>query len=163
MSYKRPNRQYPIRHNSNGQSSSHQENPTNGTFAAISKYLHSKDNYLLTLGVNAIELLPIQQFDSPNQESYHWGYMTNNYFSPCAWYRYTRHCNPNQSFKQMVEDFHHYQKAVILDVVYNHVGEPAHLARIDKAYYFYLTNQANLKTGVVVVTPSAVNLRCQSD
>ena len=58
---------------------SNSESPTNGTFAAISKYLHSKDNYLLTLGVNAIELLPVQQFDSPNQESYHWGYMTNNY------------------------------------------------------------------------------------
>ena len=130
----------PSEHNTNAQSSSHQDNPTNGTFASISKYLHSKDNYLLTLGVNAIELLPIQQFDSPNQESYHWGYMTNNYFSPCAWYTDTQDTfNPNQSFKQMVEDFHHYEKAVILDVVYNHVGEPAHLARIDKAYYFFLT------------------------
>lgn len=114
--------------------------PNKGTFAAISKYLHTKDNYLLTLGVNAIELLPIQQFDSPNQESYHWGYMTNNYFSPCAWYADTQDTsNPNQSFKQMVEDFHQYGKSVILDVVYNHVGEPPHLARIDKAYYFYLT------------------------
>ena len=136
----------PSEYNSNGQSSSHQENPTNGTFAAISKYLHSKDNYLLTLGVNAIELLPIQQFDSINQQSYHWGYMTNNYFSPCAWYTDTQDTfNPNQSFKQMVEDFHHYQKAVILDVVYNHVGEPAHLARIDKAYYFYLTESGEFE------------------
>lgn len=110
-----------------------------GSFTALSRYLNSKDNYLLTLGVNAIELLPIQQFDSPDAESYHWGYMTNNYFSPCAWYADAENGHDaNQSFQQMVADFHRYNKAVILDVVYNHVGEPPHLARIDKAYYFYL-------------------------
>ena len=154
----------PSEHNTNAQSSSHQENPNNGTFASISKYLHSKDNYLLTLGVNAIELLPIQQFDSPNQESYHWGYMTNNYFSPCAWYTDTQDTfNPNQSFKQMVEDFHHYEKAVILDVVYNHVGEPAHLARIDKAYYFYLTDTGEFENwsgcGNTIRSESAMSKR----
>lgn len=154
----------PSEHNTNAQSSSHQENPANGTFVSISKYLHSKDNYLLTLGVNAIELLPIQQFDSPNQESYHWGYMTNNYFSPCAWYTDTQDTfNPNQSFKQMVEDFHHYEKAVILDVVYNHVGEPAHLARIDKAYYFYLTDTGEFENwsgcGNTIRSESAMSKR----
>ena len=138
--------------------------PTNGTFAAISKYLHSKDNYLLTLGVNAIELLPVQQFDSPNQESYHWGYMTNNYFSPCAWYTDTQDTfNPNQSFKQMVEDFHQYDKSVILDVVYNHVGEPTHLARIDKAYYFYLTDSGDFENwsgcGNTIRSESAMSKR----
>ena len=137
---------------------------TNGTFAAISKYLHSKNNYLLTLGVNAIELLPVQQFDSPNQESYHWGYMTNNYFSPCAWYTDTQDTfNPNQSFKQMVEDFHQYDKSVILDVVYNHVGEPPHLARIDKAYYFYLTDSGDFENwsgcGNTIRSESAMSKR----
>lgn len=143
---------------------SNSESPTNGTFAAISKYLHSKDNYLLTLGVNAIELLPVQQFDSPNQESYHWGYMTNNYFSPCAWYTDTQDTfNPNQSFKQMVEDFHQYDKSVILDVVYNHVGEPPHLARIDKAYYFYLTDSGDFENwsgcGNTIRSESAMSKR----
>ena len=143
---------------------SNSESPTNGTFAAISKYLRSKDNYLLTLGVNAIELLPVQQFDSPNQESYHWGYMTNNYFSPCAWYTDTQDTfNPNQSFKQMVEDFHQYDKSVILDVVYNHVGEPPHLARIDKAYYFYLTDSGDFENwsgcGNTIRSESAMSKR----
>ena len=143
---------------------SNSESPTNGTFAAISKYLHSKDNYLLTLGVNAIELLPVQQFDSPNQESYHWGYMTNNYFSPCAWYTNTQDTfNQNQSFKQMVEDFHQYDKSVILDVVYNHVGEPPHLARIDKAYYFYLTYSGDFENwsgcGNTIRSESAMSKR----
>lgn len=110
-----------------------------GSFAAISRYLNSKDNYLLTLGINAIELLPIQQFDSPDGESYHWGYMTNNYFSPCVWYADRENGQDAvESFQQMIADFHRFDKAVILDVVYNHVGEPPHLARIDKAYYFYL-------------------------
>lgn len=135
-----------------------------GTFADISKYLHSKDNYLLTLGANAIELLPVQQFDSPNQESYHWGYMTNNYFSPCSWYTDTQDtANPNQSFKQMVEDFHRYEKSVILDVVYNHVGEPPHLARIDKAYYFYLTESGEFENwsgcGNTIRSESAMSKR----
>ena len=140
------------------------ESETTGTFAAISKYLHTKDNYLLTLGVNAIELLPIQQFDSHNQESYHWGYMTNNYFSPCAWYTDTQDTTkPNQSFKQMVEDFHQYGKSVILDVVYNHVGEPPHLARIDKAYYFYLTESGEFENwsgcGNTIRSESAMSKR----
>lgn len=140
------------------------ESETTGTFAAISKYLHTKDNYLLTLGANAIELLPIQQFDSHNQESYHWGYMTNNYFSPCAWYTDTQDTTkPNQSFKQMVEDFHQYGKSVILDVVYNHVGEPPHLARIDKAYYFYLTESGEFENwsgcGNTIRSESAMSKR----
>ena len=150
--------------NSDAESSNDRKAPTNGTFAAISQYLHSKDNYLLTLGVNAIELLPIQQFDSPNKETYHWGYMTNNYFSPCAWYTDTQDTtNPNQSFKQMVEDFHHYEKSVILDVVYNHVGEPPHLARIDKAYYFYLTESGDFENwsgcGNTIRSESAMSKR----
>ena len=90
--------------------------------------------------------------------------MTNNYFSPCAWYTDTQDTfNPNQSFKQMVEDFHHFEKAVILDVVYNHVGEPAHLARIDKAYYFYLTDTGEFENwsgcGNTIRSESAMSKR----
>lgn len=132
--------------NSKSMDNTRQPHAHTGGFAAISQYLYSKDNYLLTLGVNAIELLPIQQFDSPNADSYHWGYMTNNYFAPCAWYGDRENGqDPNQSFQQMIADFHRFNKAVILDVVYNHVGEPPHLARIDKAYYFYLDPSGNFE------------------
>ena len=117
-----------------------------GCFRAISKYLFSENNYLLTLGVNTIELLPIQQFDSKYKNEYHWGYMTNNYFSPCYWYASKEDdINPNQSFKKMIEDFHNFGKSVIIDVVYNHVGLPPHLAYIDLAYYFYLNSNGKFE------------------
>ncbi len=116
------------------------------SFRALSNYLNSEDSYLLTLGINTVELLPIQQFDGTEKEAYHWGYMTNNYFSPSSWYASEEGKNDqNEAFKKMVSDFHDKQKSVLLDVVYNHVGEPSHLARIDKAYYFYLTDEGNFE------------------
>jgi pullulanase len=115
-------------------------------FKGISEYLDSNDNYLSTIGANAIELLPIQQFDSLDAESYHWGYMTNNYFSPCRWYASSSEAlDQNDTFKEMVDQFHNKGKALILDVVYNHVGEPAHLAHVDKAYYFHLTEDGHFE------------------
>ncbi len=132
--------------------------PSKG-FEAVSSYLNTKDNYLLTIGANAIELLPIQQFDSQDAAAYHWGYMTNNYFSPCAWYASGKDTlDQNERFKQMVADFHTKGKSVILDVVYNHVGEPAHLAHIDKAYYFQLTEDGHFEN----LSGCGNTLRCTS-
>lgn len=120
--------------------------PSSKGFKAVAQYLDSSDNYLLTIGANAIELLPIQQFDSTDPETYHWGYMTNNFFSPCKWYASDDDgLDQNDTFKEMVAQFHDKGKAVILDVVYNHVGEPAHLAHIDKAYYFHLDNDGHFE------------------
>ncbi len=142
-----------------GDEQSKDPNYYRGGFEEVSNYLHSKDNYLLTLGINAVELLPIQQFDSNCAENYHWGYMTNNYFSPSAWYSDKQSTkDPNQSFKQMIADFHKFGKSVILDVVYNHVGEPPHLARIDKAYYFYLNSDGAFENW----SGCGNTLRCES-
>lgn len=114
-------------------------------FTGLAKWIKTEDNYLKSLGINAIELQPIQEFDNQTQEEYHWGYMPINYFSPATAYA----LNPEKAsqineFKELVQAFHEAGIAVILDVVYNHVGEPNHLLFIDKAYYFETTDNGDL-------------------
>lgn len=112
-------------------------------FAGVRKWLKAERSYLREIGVNAIELQPIQEFDNALAEEYHWGYMTVNYFSPDSSYAYdSRGASQVEEFKGLVQDFHDADMAVILDVVYNHVGEPNHLLFIDKYYYFHL-DEAN--------------------
>ena len=50
----------------------------------------------------------------------------------------------NQEFHDMVEACHHNNLSVIVDVVYNHLGEPPNLLFIDKAYYFHLDQAGRL-------------------
>ncbi|GHC13582.1 alpha-amylase family glycosyl hydrolase [Cerasicoccus arenae] len=108
-------------------------------FNGVTHYLSNDMCYLRTVGVNTLEFQPIQQFDSTTKEEYHWGYMTTNYFSPCAWYGSDpAKATQNDEFLHMVEACHKHELSVIIDVVYNHVGVPNFLSRIDKAYYFYL-------------------------
>ncbi len=124
-------------------------------------------DYLKTLGVNAVELLPVQEFanieipfkDSLNgkfnswnpYERNHWGYMTAAYFAPEAYYsENVRNIEWNKwsgkeakavnDFKDMVKAFHKEGIAVIMDVVYNHISEYelGNLKEIDKQYYFRL-------------------------
>lgn len=106
-------------------------------FSGLAKWLRSEDCYLRKIGVNAVELQPVQEFDNPTPQDYHWGYMPCNWFAPASGYA----SNPAEAsqiseFKDMVDAFHEAGIAVILDVVYNHVGEPNHLLFIDKQYYF---------------------------
>ena len=105
-------------------------------FTGLTKVVEAPHFYLSNLGVNCVELQPVQQCDSVTQEEYHWGYMTTNYFSPSS----TLSLDPSkasgiQEFQCLVEAFHKRGIAVILDVVYNHVGVPEHLLRIDRIYY----------------------------
>ncbi|MGB0335037.1 MAG: alpha-amylase family glycosyl hydrolase [Opitutales bacterium] len=112
-------------------------------YAGLRKWLKAEGSYLREIGVNAVELQPIQEFDNPNHEDYHWGYMTVNYFSPDSSYAADpEKASQIEEFRGLVQDFHDHGMAVILDVVYNHVGEPNHLLFIDKYYYFHL-DQAN--------------------
>ena len=65
--------------------------------------------------------------------------MPVNFFSPDSGFaRDPLHASQIGEFRDLVEAFHEAGLAVILDVVYNHVGEPAHLAHIDQLYYFEL-------------------------
>lgn len=110
-------------------------------------------SYLKDLGINAIELLPIQKFgnmeipfrDSTarNEEGEyntwnpysrnHWGYMTSYYFTPETYYATDGTMEPDKyngsdgravrEFKDMVKAFHREGIAVILDVVFNHTSQ----------------------------------------
>lgn len=67
-------------------------------------------DYLQTLGVNAIELMPVQEFDGNDS----WGYGNHGYFAMDKAYG-TRH-----DYKAFIDACHERGIAVILDVVYNH-------------------------------------------
>lgn len=112
-------------------------------FAGLRKWLRAEGSYIRSLGINAVELQPIQEFDNRHRDEYHWGYMTVNYFSPESSYALEPEAASQiEEFRGLVNDFHEQGVAVILDVVYNHVGEPNHLLFIDKYYYFHL-DEAN--------------------
>jgi isoamylase len=76
--------------------------------------------YLQELGVTAVELLPVHQFD-PQEENY-WGYMTLNFFAPHAQYASDPE-NALEEFRMMVKALHATGIEVLLDVVFNHTGE----------------------------------------
>jgi pullulanase/glycogen debranching enzyme len=108
-------------------------------FAGLRRWVESQGSYLHELGINAVELQPVQQIGDFLNKGYHWGYMPVNYFSPESSYA-TKPESASQieEFRDLVRAFHDQDQAVILDVVYNHVGEPYHLSYIDKHYYFHL-------------------------
>jgi pullulanase/glycogen debranching enzyme len=112
-------------------------------YAGLRKWLKAEGSYLQEIGVNAIELQPIQEFDNLRTEDYHWGYMTVNYFSPESSYALEpEKASQIEEFRGLVQDFHDKDISVIIDVVYNHVGEPNHLLFVDKCYYFHM-DEAN--------------------
>jgi isoamylase len=85
-----------------------------GTFGGLIE----KIPYLLELGVTAIELMPVHQFDP--QEGNYWGYMTLNFFAAHA--SYAEH-DAFDEFREMVRAFHDAGLEVWIDVVYNHTSE----------------------------------------
>lgn len=110
-----------------------------GTFAGVVE----KIPYLRRLGVTAVELLPVHQFDP--QDGNFWGYMTLNFFAPCL--RYGQSGSPAETtveFCHMVDELHRAGIQVFLDVVYNHTTEadvsgPTYSFRgIDNSSYYAL-------------------------
>ena len=109
-------------------------------FSGLRKWVESDDFYLSQLGVNAVELQPVHEFDTVDRKQYGWGYMPVNYFSPASQYcDEPARLDQVGEFRELVEAFHRKGLAVLLDVVYNHVGEPNYLQYLDKEYYFLLT------------------------
>ena len=106
-----------------------------GTYAGVAE----KVPYLKSLGVTAVELLPVQQYDP--QEGNYWGYMPLNFFAPHRSYA-ADPTDPRREFKAMVKALHEAGIAVILDVVYNHTAEGDHTGPtysfrgIDNATYY---------------------------
>lgn len=106
-------------------------------FEKLSLWLNSQSCYLRELGVNAIEFQPLQEFDSQNRDEYHWGYMPVNYFSPESSYaKNPQRGSGLEEFRRVVDGLHDAGIAVIVDVVYNHVGIPGHLQNLDRELYF---------------------------
>lgn len=66
--------------------------------------------YLKTLGINAIELMPVQEFDGNDS----WGY------NPCFYFAMDKAYGTPAMYKQFIDACHKEGIAVILDVVYNH-------------------------------------------
>jgi len=96
--------------------------------------------HLKELGINAVELMPVQEFDNIGNE-YHWGYMPSLYFAPESSYATSPDGKQVEEFKKLVDTFHKNGIAVIMDVVYNHTGEPHYFTYYDKFYYYRVNEE----------------------
>ncbi|MCU0395119.1 MAG: glycogen debranching protein GlgX [Chitinophagaceae bacterium] len=115
-----------------------------GTYAGLVEKLP----YLSELGITAIELLPVMQFDeqdAPNGLRNYWGYSPVTFFAPHMAYAAAN--DPLQAldeFRNMVKACHKAGIEVILDVVFNHTSEgnesgPTYCFRgIDNSVYYIL-------------------------
>ena len=123
-----------------------------GTYAG----LREKIPYLVELGVNCVELLPIFEFDETELDRVnpatgerlvnYWGYSTLGFYAPKAAYAAT---GPFQlqadEFKALVKELHRHGIEVMLDVVFNHTAEgneqgPTLSFRgLDNSTYYMLT------------------------
>ena len=70
----------------------------------------NKLDYLETLGINAIELMPIQEFDGNDS----WGY------NPCFYFAADKAYGTENAYKSFIDECHKRGIAVIIDVVFNH-------------------------------------------
>ncbi len=115
-----------------------------GTYAGVIDKLA----YLQHLGVTAVELLPVFQFDAqdcpPGLVNY-WGYSPISFFAPHQGYSsQTYGMGPLNEFRDMVKALHRAGIEVILDVVYNHTAEGGSLGPtfsfkgIDNPTYYIL-------------------------
>jgi 1,4-alpha-glucan branching enzyme len=100
--------------------------PTPGTFARVIDKL----DYLVELGINAIELMPVTQA----QPDDNWGY------SQHSLYAVDHALGTPDELAQLVDACHKRGIRVIHDGVFNHLNGDAPLAQIDYSYWFYETN-----------------------
>jgi isoamylase len=121
-----------------------------GTYAGIAS--PAMIEHLQSLGVTAVELMPVHQFvhDSTLVQRglrNYWGYNTIGYFAPHNAYASSGQLGEQVlEFKAMVRALHRADIEVILDVVYNHTAEGNHLGPtlafrgIDNAAYYRLVD-----------------------
>jgi glycogen operon protein len=124
---------------------------TPGTYRGLIE----KIPYLKDLGVTAVELMPVQEFNE-NESSHvnpqtgerlknYWGYDPIAFFAPKASYASVRQDGAQAlEFREMVRAFHAEGLEVILDVVFNHTAESSELGPtlsfrgLDNAIYYWL-------------------------
>jgi len=115
-----------------------------GTYAGLVE----KIPYLQQLGITAVELLPVFQFDAqdcPLGLTNYWGYAPVAFFAPHRHYSSQQGiAGPVQEFRDMVKALHRAGIEVILDVVFNHTAEGDHTGPtlgfrgIDNTTYYLL-------------------------
>ncbi|HMW23234.1 MAG TPA: glycogen debranching protein GlgX [Burkholderiaceae bacterium] len=118
-----------------------------GSYAGLT----AKIPYLVDLGITAVELMPVFQFDAQDAPPGHlnyWGYAPLSFFAPHA--AYASRQQPLavlDEFRDMVKALHRAGLEVILDVVYNHTAEGdaqgpcLSLRGLDNATYYLLGPQ----------------------
>ncbi len=119
-----------------------------GSYAGTYKGAGMKAASLASLGVTAVEFLPVQETQNDTNDvnpttttgDNYWGYMTLNYFAPDRRYAYDKTPGgPTKEFKAMVKAFHDAGIKVFIDVVYNHTGEGGAWYNNDKTVYNLIT------------------------
>lgn len=118
-----------------------------GTYAGLAS--QPVLDYLVGLGVTAVELLPVQHhvddhwLEKKGLTNY-WGYQPLAYFAPEPSYSSAPGAGAVDEFREMVRRFHQCGIEVILDVVFNHTGEGGHpgptlsFRGIDNSSYYRL-------------------------
>ena len=125
-----------------------------GTFAGLME----KIPYLKELGINAVELMPIFEFDETRNAREvdgkklleYWGYNTISFFAPNTSYAASEEYNQEGTeLKELIREFHKNGIEVILDVVFNHTAEGNELGPtfsfkgFDNRIYYMLTPDGN--------------------
>jgi isoamylase len=115
-----------------------------GTYAGLIE----KIPYLQQLGITAVELLPVFQFDpqdAPQGRTNYWGYSPVSFFAPHQAYSSCQEpLGVLDEFRDMVKALHRAGIEVILDVVFNHTAEDGHdgptqcLRGLDNPTYYLL-------------------------
>jgi len=97
-----------------------------GTYAGLVE----KIPYLQQLGITAVELLPVFQFDpqdAPPDRTNYWGYSPVSFFAPHQAYSSSQDAlGALDEFRDMVKALHRANIELILDVVFNHTAEGEH-------------------------------------
>jgi isoamylase len=123
-----------------------------GTYAGLVE----KIPHLQGLGITAVELLPVFQFDpydAPRGRVNYWGYSPVSFFAPHLQYSVSNDpVRAVDEFRDMVKALHRAGIEVILDVVYNHTAEGNHIGPTlgfrglaNDDYYILETNQARYR------------------
>ena len=125
-----------------------------GTFAGLKE----KIPYLKDLGINAVELMPIFEFDEMEsarvvdgvQLYNYWGYNTVSFFAPNTSYSFNEeHNHEGDELKSLIKALKENGIEVILDVVFNHTAEGNEMGPcfsfkgIDNNVYYMLTPDAH--------------------
>jgi maltooligosyltrehalose trehalohydrolase len=116
-----------------------------GTFAGV----ESRLDHLASLGVTALELMPVAEFPG----RWNWGYDGVDLFAPCH-----RYGTPDD-LRRLVDAAHRRGLGVILDVVYNHLGPDGAYLSAFSPHYFTNRHKSPWGDGVNLDGPHSEHVR----